>query len=277
MRLLLLAFLTIPCFAQTGTLRVFSEFTRIDPFGNIVPQDRGSAQPRHILSPGVPRNAFSSFRIVLTFDKPAKFIIDVGQNPENAVQVTLYKEQFEKHGEQWIPDGLEPVKMPFEGYFGETDIPGQRVLTFWADVWVPGTAVADRIKVEPQAWLSYAGDWFTYPMEVRTMDLILPKLSLSAAALPAVTARSDTAAVRPLKAALCGLKEAAAPKATNVRALIRRNSQQLLAIPRSSFEKNLLTVTKAPSVQSWCAAEPNPAGPEWYLRLRDRSIRAIEQ
>src|SRR5690606_36465246 len=125
----------------------------------------------------------------LTFDRPTKYILDVGQNPENAVQVTLYKEKFEKHGEQWIPDGLEAVKMPFDGYFAETDIPGQRVLTFWADMWVPGTAEVDRIKVEPQAWVSYADDWFTYPMEVRIMALALPELSLSAAALPAVTAR----------------------------------------------------------------------------------------
>ena len=48
------------------------------------------------LSPGVPRNAFSSLRIVVTLDKPAKYILDIGQNPENAVKATLYKEKFEK-------------------------------------------------------------------------------------------------------------------------------------------------------------------------------------
>ena len=120
--LVALPFLANACLAQTNTLRVFSEFTRIDPFGQIVPQDRGSAEPRSILSPGVPRNAFSSFRIAITLDKPAKYILDIGQNPENAVKSTLYRERFEKHGESWIPDGLQQVKIPYEGEFPDTEI-----------------------------------------------------------------------------------------------------------------------------------------------------------
>ena len=101
---------------------MFSEFTRIDPFGQIVSQDRGATEPRNILSPGVPRNAFSSFRIAVTFDKPAKYVLDIGQNPENAVKATLYRERFEKHGDSWIPDGLQPVKIPYEGEFPDTEI-----------------------------------------------------------------------------------------------------------------------------------------------------------
>ena len=84
------------CSAQTSTLKVVSEFTRIDPFGEIVPQDRGKAEPREFLSPGIPRNAFSSLRIVVTLDKPATYVLDIGQNPENAVKATLYKERFQK-------------------------------------------------------------------------------------------------------------------------------------------------------------------------------------
>jgi hypothetical protein len=36
---------------------------------------------------------------VATFDKPTAYSLDIGQNPENAVNVTLYKEVFEKHGD----------------------------------------------------------------------------------------------------------------------------------------------------------------------------------
>ena len=36
---------SLPCLAQVETLRVFSEFTRIDPFGEIVRQDRGERSP----------------------------------------------------------------------------------------------------------------------------------------------------------------------------------------------------------------------------------------
>ena len=146
----------LPCLAQVArnnTLRVFSEFTRIDPFGRIVKQDRGTAAPRHILSPGVPRNGFSSLRIVVALDKPTKYILDIGQNPENAVKATLYKEKFEKAGEQWIPDGLELVKIPYESTFPDNAVPGQTAITFWLDMWVAKDAKVDRIKVEPQLWV----------------------------------------------------------------------------------------------------------------------------
>ena len=105
------------CVAQTSTLRVFSEFTRIDPFGQIVPQDRGTADPRTVLAPLEFRECVLLFRIVVTFDKPAKYMLDIGQNPENAVKATLYRERFEKHGDLWIPDGLQQVKIPYEGEF----------------------------------------------------------------------------------------------------------------------------------------------------------------
>jgi hypothetical protein len=140
----------LSCFGQNDTLRVFSEFTRIDPFGKIVRQDRGTAEPRHILSPAFPRNAFSSLRVVVSLDRPAKYTLDIGQNPENAVKVTLYKEKFEKHGDQWIPDGLEPVKNPYEGELSSSpEIPGQTTVTFWLDMWVDKNAVVERIKVSP--------------------------------------------------------------------------------------------------------------------------------
>jgi hypothetical protein len=34
--------------------------------------------------------------------------------------------------------------------------PGQKVVTFWLDMWVDAKAPVDRIKVEPQLWVSYA-------------------------------------------------------------------------------------------------------------------------
>jgi hypothetical protein len=250
------------CFAQTSTLRVVSEFTRIDPFGQIVPQDRGSAEPRSILSPGVPRNAFSSFRIAITFDKPAKYVLDIGQNPENAVKSTLYRERFEKHGDLWIPDALEEVKIPYEGEFPDVDIPGQKTVTFWLDTWVAKTAPVDRIKLEPQAWVSYANDWFTYPMEVRILEAILPAALSKPAALPKVTDRSDAALTGPLRAALCGTKEAPGDSELNARALIRRNVLQLTATGR------------LPLPRTWCSGSaPPPGGPEWFLKVRDSMLR----
>jgi hypothetical protein len=272
MRALSLAVLSaLPCLSQIHNLKVYSEFTRIDPFGQIVAQDKGSAEPRHILSPGAPRNAFSSLRIVVTLDKPTKYILDIGQNPENAVKATLYKERFEKHGSQWIPDGLEPVKIPYEGVFPESvEIPGPTAVTFWLDMWVDRSAEVDRIKLEPQVWIGYADDWFTYPMEVRILDLILPNAPSTKAALPAVTERSDASVLRPMRAALCGVREPAGEPVVSARAFIRRNTLQYLALPKAVVSEKLLRVSKAASLEAWCSARTPPSvGPEWFLRFRD--------
>lgn len=265
-----LVLLALPCFAQVETLRVFSEFTRIDPFGQIVKQDKGTAAPRHILSPGVARNAFSSLRIVVALDKPTKYILDIGQNPENAVKATLYREKFEKVGEQWIPDGLEPVKIPYESTFPDNAVPGQNVVTFWLDMWVAKNAPVDRIKVEPQLWVGTADDWFTYPMEVRVLETVIPNAGESAVALPAITDRSDVAAVRPLRAAFCSAPERPAPPVTtNARALIRRNALQTVALKSPASTGHLLKISKQPTIPSWCSARPDAGGPEWFLRFRD--------
>ncbi|HYI97206.1 MAG TPA: hypothetical protein VEX68_26945 [Bryobacteraceae bacterium] len=260
----------LPCLAQIHNLKVYSEFTRIDPFGQIVAQDKGPGEPRHILSPGAPRNAFSSLRIVVTMDKPGKYILDIGQNPENAVKATLYKERFEKHGNQWIPDGLEPVKIPYEGVFPESEtIPGQTAVTFWLDMWVARNAEVDRIKVEPQVWIGYADDWFTYPMEVRILDAVLPDVSPKSAALPEITERSDASVLRPMRAVLCGSAEPAGKPIVNARAFVRRNSLQYLALSKSVVTTKLLQVSKTPTLQQWCASKADKIGPEWFLRFRD--------
>jgi hypothetical protein len=265
-RIAILIWVAQVCVGQTNTLRVFSEFTRVDPFGEIVPQDRGPAEPRTILSPGVPRNAFSSFRIVVTFDKPAKYVLDIGQNPENAVKATLYRERFEKHGDQWFPDGLEQVKIPYEGEFSETDIPGQKAVTFWLDTWVAKTAPVSRIKIEPQLWVSYANDWFTYPMEVRILDAVLPAIQPKAATLPSITERSDAPLVGALREAYCGAQEQPGDSTLNGRALIRRNALPLIAAKKTALGEKL-------GVSTWCSGARAPAS-EWFLKIRDSLLQS---
>lgn len=274
MRFGLLALFAASCFAQTSTLRVFSEFTRIDPFGQVIPQDRGTAPPRDILSPGFPRGAFSSLRIAVTLDKAASYILDIGQNPENAVKATLYKERFEKHGDVWIPDGLEPVKIPYEGTFVSGEIPGQTTITFWLDMWVDPNAPVDRIKVEPQLWVGYVSDWFTYPMEARILSAVLPPVTTDGAVLPPVSQRSDAVAMGPLRAEFCGEAEKPAESATNARALIRRNVLQHQRAKDPARTAKLLKASGSASVHAWCAAKAGPAvGPEWYLKLRDSVLQ----
>src|SRR5512140_3609844 len=105
MRLALLLVFTGLSLAQT--VRLYSEFERIDPFGNVVAAARAEA-PREILSPARARNAWTTFQVLVEpADQP--FALFVAQNPERSVEVKLYRPVFQKLGEEWVPDGLEPV------------------------------------------------------------------------------------------------------------------------------------------------------------------------
>jgi hypothetical protein len=265
----------MPCLAQR--LFVYSELTRIDPFGEIVPQDRG-AEPRHILSPGIPRNATSSLRVVVQLDKPGSYHLDIAQNPENAVRAMLYKEIFEKQGDVWIPDRLQPVTIPYSGHASDFEIPGQRVVTFWLDMTVSRTAPVDRIKIEPQLWPVSLNDWVIYPMEVRILDAVLPAVKIASAEPPAPAEPADAALRGPLKTAFCGDKETAAPLKLTARHYIHRNAAQHLAAAKTKADllAALSAAPDAPPVDALCSKGPakSKAGPEWYLRFRDNLFRA---
>ena len=66
---------------------VYSEFVTINAQGKVtVP-----ARPREILSPAIVRNAFASFQVVIEAEASMPWFLHVGLNPEQAVQVTLYR------------------------------------------------------------------------------------------------------------------------------------------------------------------------------------------
>src|ERR1700682_68691 len=110
-------------------ISVVSEFQRIDPFGQTVAEDRQNSQ-REILSPAIPRNADSSFRVIVEVDPGKHYYLHVGLNPERAVQVKVYKEvSTHRDDGRWIPDELTPVDLPYLGMIGNQGIPGQKVDT----------------------------------------------------------------------------------------------------------------------------------------------------
>lgn len=260
-------------------MRVYSEFRRVDPFGQIVAADRGG-RPREILSPMVARNAFTSYHVAVTLKQPGEYKLDIGQNPENTFRATLYKEVFHKHGQGWIPDGLEPVRLPYAGRMPDpaASIPDQTTTVFWLDLWAGADTVMDRIKVEPQLWAG--GRWNIYPMEVRVISARVPRLRARSVRMGNPAAPADSAADIPLRARLCGSPEPAGAEENSVRARIQRNVWQDLALAaaRDANGKLLraaLAQARSHSVERWCAspASPSPQGPEWYLRLRDFLLR----
>jgi hypothetical protein len=154
--------------ADAQSLNVYSEFAEINSNGVVT----APANPREILSPAIVRNGFTSFQVVVKVAPETSYWFYVGENPEDAVRVTLYRESGDK---------LEPVELPYEG---------RSTQVFWLDVWADREALVRRVKVEPQ--LKVDRDWVTYPMEVRVMDAVVPDTTPPAALCSAERTRDLT-------------------------------------------------------------------------------------
>jgi hypothetical protein len=226
--LILAALCTLPALAQP--VRVFSEFAQIDANGNVVAPEF----PREILSPAIPRNGFTSYQVVIQIPEKTKFLMYVGQNPENAVKVAIYH----RKGDQ-----LEPVELPYESE-------GTQIL--WMDIWVDRNAPVRRVKVEPQVNIANL-DWVIYPMEVRVREPQIP----------------DTLAPTGMRTLLCGgiapiVKTQGAEPVTVEQMHLRNERQdaalaaQATAADRDELKKRL----------GGCSAKSSP-DPETYLKARD--------
>jgi hypothetical protein len=259
-RLLLL--LSVAACAAAQQIRVYSEFERIGPFGNIVAVDRAEA-PREILSPGLARNAFASFEVAVTPRPGQRHSLFIAQNPENSVAVSLYRAVFVRHGAEWIPDALEPLGISDGGQVDEpaAQVPGQTTQVYWMDLWVDRGAPVRRTRLELQL---HDGDrWIVYPLELRLLAVRAPASSGPLEALAPVEAPSADSA----RACLCASGGGGTDGPPTIRALIRRNARQDAAIARALDKANL---------PAWCQspAPPSALGAEWYLKARDILYRA---
>jgi hypothetical protein len=265
------------------SLEIHSEFQRIDPFGRIVAADR-SEYPREILSPEVPRNAHSIFHIAVTVPENTSYFLYVGVNPPNLVQTTVYKEEFVRVGEEWIPDLLTPVHLPAFGFLPDSAamIPGQTTRCYLLDIWVPPKADVRRMRVEV---LLKIGTWFVAPMEMRIGEARVPEhasrreqlFSMRDPSLPDVADRIDASAMQYLSHYLLGRPpypiESWPGGPGNLREAVRRSAAQDIAIAAQILPppQNLWFLAEDGILQSWMQ---NPAtlrwaGAEWYLRARD--------
>lgn len=218
-------------------LQVYTELARLDASGKVLAPET----PREILSPALARNAFTSFQIAVTAAKGEHWRLFVGQNPENAVAVTLYRESGER---------LERVALPAEG-----DGPA----VFWMDVWTAKGAPVARIKIEPQ--LDFHDDWVIYPIEGRVMEATVPDGPWRSGV------DSPVEAMRGLLCKTGGVEKADAPGAAVTMSRLRyRNAQQDLALAGRAPREDLAKLFGA------CSAAA-PDDPEWYLRLRDYLFR----
>lgn len=267
--------------ATAQSLRVLSEFRRVDPFGEIVPADR-EGRPREILSPLLARNSHASFRVVVEAPPGKIYYFYVVTNPEKVLRITVYKEMYTRHGGGWIPDLLLEIATPYTSHLPDRyhGIPNQTAESFLVDVWTPREAPPGRMKIDAQ--LNVDGRWVIYPMEVRISDAVIPDAAARTGRLPPLEARSDAAVLGPVREYLCGVSEPPGDGGLTVRRLIRRNAVEALARARAleaergkdEVARGLLRglgIDRA----AFCALEriPGPLGPEWFLRGRDYLYR----
>jgi hypothetical protein len=254
----ILALAAVPLAAQ---LTVYSEFQRVDPFGNVVPVDRAE-HPREILSPAVPRNAWTSFHVAVQAPGGRPVFLYTQQNPDQ-LKVTLYKERFVKTASGWIPDALERVaNNPAMGLLPERDnpIPGQNTIVYWLDIWVPPNVPTGRMRFE--VVLKSSDRWTMHPMELRIMHATVPPSFGKPGPAPPPAARADTALLDLLRTRLCRAPASGRPAPLTVRDLLRRNALQDLAL---SSNLNHAFTHAGIDPASICKQTPPP---EWWLKVR---------
>jgi hypothetical protein len=250
---------------RAQSLEIYSEFQRVDPFGNIAAIDRAE-HPREILSPAVPRNGYASFHVVVSVPPKTNYLLYVVTNPLDACRVTLYKEHFLKTGRGWIPDTLAEVnRLPDFGAMPDPDedIPGQNTRVYLLDIWIPPDANPGRFRLEAQLKV---GTWIVRPMEVRVIPARVPDRSAGrepgrAATLPRIEEGSDAAAAAVLDAYISGASNPTLVQPLTVREIIRRNATQDMALAGSpeALEKLRKSLPSRKTL-----------GAEWYLRIRDQ-------
>jgi hypothetical protein len=244
-------------FARGQELKIYSEFQRIGPTGEVVAPD-ATGTPREILSPVIARNAWASFHVACTVaDGEASFLY-IQQNPE-LFDVTVYKEIFVKTSRGWIPDWMEKVSLPYAIVLPDPQrpVPNQNTVVFWVDIRVPARAPAGRMRF--QALLKSGDRWLVYPMEVRVADTAVAGTRGARGPVGNVVARADTSLLGAVRKRLCGradVKGGAA--ALTVRHLILRNALQDLSLVPGDLG--------ALVGQSLC--QGRPADAEWWVPLR---------
>ncbi|MBK9169828.1 MAG: hypothetical protein IPM24_20540 [Bryobacterales bacterium] len=253
----------LPVSAQS--LRVYSEFRRIDPFGRILRADQGGTV-REVLSPAVARNAYASWLAAVTMPPGKPFHFYVAQNPDDRLRLTIYRARYEQHRGEWIPDRLEKIEGLRAGVGPETPVvEGQTAHLFWIDAWVAADTPPERLRVEAQVFVD--DRWIIYPMEVRVESARVP-MTMNRFVRPApLTAPATAQTEGPWSRHVCGAdpEKANGPLSPSIRRFLQRNAMQdaALAAERKDFWD-----------REWCQAPTNPAsqGEEAYLRTRARLI-----
>ena len=270
-----LAWLLFAIAAHAQSLDIYSEFQRVDPFGAVVPPDRGVSR-REILSPAVARNGYASFHIVVSVPAKESYLLYVATNPLDACRVALYREHFVQTAQGWIPDSLfELERLPDFGTMPDPDdhIGGQTTRVYLLDLWIPPESPVGRFRLEVQLKVA---NWIVRPLEVRVLDARIPQFPQAQLRDPVlllpVDRGADAAPIEMLMRYSTGKLPAPPAQPKTVREILERNAVQDITLAASLPMQKAgppVVINRALDLLRQNSLRPRLFGAEWYLRLRD--------
>jgi hypothetical protein len=270
-KFLFLAALVFAPLLRGQDIRIFSEFQRFDPLGNIVVADRGTP-PREILSPAVPRNGHLSVHVVVTGPPNTNYFLYAAANPADLVDLTIYREYYRRCGTGYCPDYVIETPSPSFGAIPEsTELANETTRCYLLDIHAHSDTPPRRVRVEA---LLKTATWEVAPLEVRIMEPTVPsdKMETHSEIAPLEAPAGSTARLQLLRF-LAGETPTEPAALLRLRDFEQRNAAEdmLLARALSDQSGRSRVGPKFPELNQilfQTLAFPSLSA-EWYLRVRD--------
>ncbi|MGH9629132.1 MAG: hypothetical protein ACRD7E_12485 [Bryobacteraceae bacterium] len=231
-RVLGLIFCAAGLWGQQATIRVYSEFDRLNASGQVIDSLPGR-DPLEILSPAVVRNAFTSFHVAVTARPGILYWFAVQTNPPNTFRIRVYKELPARGVLSPVLDELREEPKP-EFFLAVMPDAAEHTMTdvYLLDIWTPPDTPVGTVRLEVMVKEAY---WAVAPMEVRVLPARVPHLAsrVCCDSLPEAGQPGDRFAWAALLTGFAGGPLPPLPAPATVRSVIRRNAIQDAALIRT--------------------------------------------
>ena len=211
---------------QHAELRIYSEFERLNAFGDLIDETPGRTPPE-IISPAVTRNSFTSFHVAVTARPGILYWFAIQSNPADTFRVRVYKESASPSSAVLDQLTEEPKATYFLGVMSAmgTDV-------YLVDIRTPADAPVRTVRFEVLVKEAY---WVVAPMEIRIQEARVPKVNTGVCcdSLFDSNRSPDGVAWEALLTAFTGAQPPFFAAPANVRSVIRRNAIQDAALIRT--------------------------------------------
>jgi hypothetical protein len=123
--------------AQGAELRLWPEYLRTGPDGEVVAADRPAAASFSFQSIRVARGGYASLQVAVRLRSPGEYRLSA----HAPLPAGVFREWYHRLGKDqaYYPDALVPVELPHLARLPDPDnrIGNQQVQAYWIDIWVP--------------------------------------------------------------------------------------------------------------------------------------------